>query len=445
MAEKGSSPGRRKSGGAKRDEQGEHLQGKGWKTALIEGATFPVKAVQYTEVDGLAMFEGDIVLGTVEEVEQRTQMLRDVQSGTLQAGVMITGANRRWPNCQVPYDIDSNMPDQARVTDAIAHWEANTRFRFVLRTPQNAAQFPDWVTFRSGSGCSSTVGKAGGQQFVNLGSGCTKGNAIHEIGHTIGLWHEQSREDRDSFVTIHWDKIQAGMEHNFDQHISDGDDIGAYDYGSIMHYPRNAFSTDGSDTITPIDPNAQIGQRTALSAGDIAAANSICPPKSFKEGPKDPIKEAVKDVRLDTIKEKTKDVRLDTIKEQTKDVRLDTVKEQVLDTFKEQVSDTIKEGAFDPVNPGGTWVEQPGPVVGPQVGPQIGPQVGPAPFAVATGHQAPALAGGGAAGPGDAGATAQALDAELQQIAASLQQLQQHYDELHAQLQAVLAAEGGAP
>ena len=41
------------------------------------------------------------------------------------------------------------------------------------------------------------------------------------------------------------------MEHNFDQHISDGDDVGTYDYGSIMHYPRDAFSIDGSDTITP--------------------------------------------------------------------------------------------------------------------------------------------------------------------------------------------------
>ncbi len=215
MAEKRSgSPRRRSSGSAARDKQGEHLEGKGWKTALIDGATFATKPVQYTEVDGLAMFEGDIVLGTVEEVEQRTEMLRQVGAGTLQAGVMITGANRRWPNCKVPYDIDSAMPDQARVTDAIAHWEANTRFRFVLRSAANAAQFPDWVTFRSGSGCSSTVGKAGGQQFVNLGSGCSKGNAIHEIGHTIGLWHEQSREDRDSFVTIHWDKIQAGMEHN---------------------------------------------------------------------------------------------------------------------------------------------------------------------------------------------------------------------------------------
>ena len=67
------------------------------------------------------------------------------------------------------------------------------------------------------------------------------------------------------------------MAAQFNQHITDGDDLGAYDYGSIMHYPRNAFSANGQDTITPADPNAQIGQRTGLSAGDIAAVGRCIP------------------------------------------------------------------------------------------------------------------------------------------------------------------------
>ena len=42
-----------------------------------------------------------------------------------------------------------------------------------------------------------------------------------------------------------------------------------YDYGSIMHYSRTAFAIDYDvDTITPHDPDADIGQRTQLSDVD---------------------------------------------------------------------------------------------------------------------------------------------------------------------------------
>jgi hypothetical protein len=468
-----SSTGRRASGATLGEQRSSNVV----RTALIQGQTFGIKAVQYSVVDGLAMFEGDIILGTDAQVQARTQQLRAQMTGAPVAyGVAITGAQYRWPNCTIPYTIDSTLTSQSRVTDAIAHWQAHTSFRFVVRSSE-----ADYVTFRPSTGCSSSVGRQGGQQFVNLGSGCTTGNCIHEIGHVTGLWHEQSREDRDSFVTITWTKIQPGFSHNFDQHISDGDDIGAYDYGSIMHYPRDAFSIDGTDTITPVTAGVTIGQRTALSAGDIAAANSLCPtilttiketrkdvakdavfdtgretikeppkdfkepPKDFKEPPKDlkeppkDFKEPPRDTGIETVKEPIKDRKepvkdikelpRDTIKERIKEPIKDT-KESLRDTIKEQFKDPFKdrkEPTFDPVGPG-PFIPQPGPLL-PQPG--LRPAL---PFAVSAPHQAPAALGSGL--PESA---AETLDAHVQGLGEQLAQLEQLRAELEAQYEEAVA------
>jgi len=243
------------------------------RTAIITGLTFGPKVVQYAVVDGRGIFEGDIDLGTVEEIEKSTAAFH---GGGAETGSVIPGSHLRWLSGTVPYEIDLAMPDQQRVQDAIAHWEANTVIQFVRRTPSNAASHPNFVRFIHGRGCFSAVGMRGGPQDISVGMGSQSGHGIHQIGHAMGLWHEQSREDRDSFVTIHWQNIRARLEHNFNQHVSDGDNVGPYDYGSIMHFEGRAFSRNGLETITSTNPNtAQLCQRLALSQGDRDAITSM--------------------------------------------------------------------------------------------------------------------------------------------------------------------------
>jgi len=68
--------------------------------------------------------------------------------------------------------------------------------------------------------------------------------------HTLGLGHEHQRPDRDDFVTVHFDKIEPGLERNFKRlDETNSTTFGVpYNYGSVLHYRKTAFTKDGSDT-----------------------------------------------------------------------------------------------------------------------------------------------------------------------------------------------------
>ncbi|UJR10624.1 hypothetical protein I4U23_014821 [Adineta vaga] len=96
-------------------------------------------------------------------------------------------------------------------------------------------------------------------------------HSISIITIALGFWHEQSRTDRDDYVTIDFNNVQPGREHNFNKYSASATDTLdlPYDYNSVMHYSKTAFSINGLPTIITKDSNVWIGQRNALSANDI--------------------------------------------------------------------------------------------------------------------------------------------------------------------------------
>ena len=216
--------------------------------------------VRVEVIDNLVIYEGDVILGSLVSFEGDN-------------AVAISGSAYRWPNSTIPYVISASHPKKSDIEWAIEHVSSNTNLCLVPRTTQ-----ADYVQFISGSGCASYVGRQTGRQDILIGN-CSRGSIAHEILHAAGLWHEQSRGDRDSYITINLSNVETGKAHNFDKHVSDGTDIGTYDYGSIMHYGKTAFSKNGNNTIDikvpPGTASTSIGQRTGMSPKDKAAINQL--------------------------------------------------------------------------------------------------------------------------------------------------------------------------
>ncbi len=251
---------------------------------FLSGPGFTDVPVRYANVAGRAIFGGCIDMGSVEEVEQRSAQVRlslaqAAEQSSNNNGIDVAAAvpvmmgiglppdsSYLWPNGVVPFVIDANLPAQQRVTDAIAHFNANTGIRFVPRTTQ--ANYVRFVSNGDAGFSSSPVGMRGGEQQIRLSNGATMGTTVHECCHSLGILHEQSRCDRDSFVTINYANVQAGFESNFDKFCSGFRDYFDYDYGSIMHYPATAFSINGQPTIVSVQPGMTLGQRAGLSFGD---------------------------------------------------------------------------------------------------------------------------------------------------------------------------------
>jgi hypothetical protein len=164
------------------------------------------------------------------------------------------GAFHAWTSGTVFYSFSNNVStaQQKAFLDGMNEWAMFANLHYTARTTQS-----NYVTIADGGtnqeGGDSAVGMIGGQQFIHIGStSWNRPTICHELGHTLGLIHEQQRSDRDSFVTILTNNIIPGQEGNFVK-LTNSLNKTAYDFLSIMEYPRNQLSISNTlDTIEPL-------------------------------------------------------------------------------------------------------------------------------------------------------------------------------------------------
>ena len=219
-------------------------------------------------IDSVAIMEGDIIVGKKEDFGEFNIL------GAI-------GKGKKWDNAVMHYVIQNGHPKKEEILQAINYINSKSNLKIIPKT----STAKDYVFFVNSGGCSSYVGKQGGKQKINIG-GCSYGSIIHEILHASGIYHEQSRTDRDKYISIKFENIKNSSLHNFKRYVDRGylgDDTGDYDYNSIMHYSNKAFSINNKNTIElkipPASSTTIIGQRNGMSQGDINSLNKLYPNK----------------------------------------------------------------------------------------------------------------------------------------------------------------------
>uniref|UniRef100_A0A0K0F854 Metalloendopeptidase n=1 Tax=Strongyloides venezuelensis TaxID=75913 RepID=A0A0K0F854_STRVS len=289
--------------------------------------------------------------------ELRT-VFNDPSKNNIQRNALKPGSDKKWnilnqekDHFVIPYTIKGkfNLTERKIVRKAMDAIEKNTCIVFKPRKGEK-----DYVQFDNqfNEGCYSLVGREGGPQTIMLESNmyqtCLAFEiVVHELLHTVGLWHEQMRFDRDNFIKVHYENIDKWMYPQFAKiNTDEATSYGIpYDYRSVMHYGKNAFAkAPGLITMETIDKKYQ---NVIGTVKDVAKAdyNKVCLIYNCAKCMKD-IQWKDKLIVKDTQNEEPKSTEPTTVNVEILDKTTSSSKENLI-TSTEKETTTIDYGCSD--------------------------------------------------------------------------------------------------
>ncbi len=239
------------------------------RTGIFRGMKVTYTWVPSKQNDGTgkAIFQGDVILDHVQQLPE---------NGRPQPrSVGVAYAQYLWPKVsgvsQIPYKIDPSSGDTSNLSTALSQFNSDFMglIQFVAYTNQT-----DYVNFyfdpNNTSGvCEAYEGRVGGEQTVGGSASCTVATILHEMGHTVGVWHEQTRDDRNTYVNVNYGAVIKASRSFFDQAPDNHQDLTLFDFASVMEYPAYSFSRNGEPCIESIPAGIPLSNSTGYTASDI--------------------------------------------------------------------------------------------------------------------------------------------------------------------------------
>jgi hypothetical protein len=186
-----------------------------------------------------------------------------------------------WPRvggvATVYYYIEPTSGDTSNLTTAISTF--NSDFSGLIQWVQLtsvSSSSPNYVDINLDTGntsgqCEANEGYEGIQaQPMGGSANCTVTTLLHELGHVIGIWHEMSRSDRATYVTVNYNNVIKGSWSNFEINLENQQLLTPYDYASVMEYPSFTLSRDGAPVIETIPAGIPLQGTDGVPAGTAA-------------------------------------------------------------------------------------------------------------------------------------------------------------------------------